>query len=163
MSELQFPTLEAVLRDERDLVALAFENVRSAGSDRIFDVQFRVRQSPEDAPESFLCTTAHREPAVALGSLLEDVARAVVGEISALRHDPVTDGVSIELKAGGAAGEGGYQVVVWLDLCRVSPATRARATRGRHQAGLRFFTTRERLEEFRVQLLQLVAEGPSLQ
>jgi len=163
MSDRLFPTVEAVLRDERDLVALAFENVRSVGTDRIFDVQFRVRQGPELPPESFLCATAHREPAVALASLLDDVARAVVGDISALRHDPVSDGVSIELKAGGAAGEDGYQVVVWLDLCRVSPATRARATRGRHQAGLRFFTNRERLEEFRTQLAQLVAEGPSLQ
>ncbi|HCP47311.1 MAG TPA: hypothetical protein DIU15_14815 [Deltaproteobacteria bacterium] len=163
MSDLMFPVVEAVLRDERDLVALAFENVRSQGADRIFDVQFRVRQGPEAAPEPFLCATAHREPAVALSSLLDDLGRAVVGEISALRHDPVADGVSIELKAGGLAGEGGYQVVVWLDLCRVSPATRARATRGRHQSGLRFFTTRDRLEDFRAQLAQLVEGGPSIQ
>jgi hypothetical protein len=69
----------------------------------------------------------------------------------------------MELKAVGSVPEDGFSVVLWLDLCRVSPATRLRATQGVHQVGLRFITSRARLEEFRSALFEQVFESPTVQ
>jgi len=145
----------AILRDERDLLWLAISMNELNERELIFDVHMLARDVPEEAPVPFLGVFACREPLAGLRGLLEDLGGAVSGEVTALRHDPISDGLSIELKA--QQGGSGFEVVVWLDLTRMSPAMKARASRGRHQSGLRFFCTRAGLEDFRAQLASFLA------
>ena len=147
----------AILRDDRDLVGVAISVEDLNERDLIFDVHMLARDEPDEAPVPFLSAFSYREPLAGLRGLLDDLAGAVTGEVTALRHDPISDGLSMELKA--QRGGQGFEVVVWLDLTRMSPAMKARATRGRHQSGLRFFCTRSALEDFRSQLASFVA-GP---
>ncbi len=146
----------AVLREERDLIWVVIDNVRLEGRDRIFDVHFLARDEPTEPPQTFLSGYGYREPIEAIASWLNNLAGAVLGEHRALRHDPVSDGLSMELKAQGEGGDLRFEVVLWLDLTRVGPAMKARANRGRHQSGLRFFVTRQDLDGFREMLVNLV-------
>lgn len=150
----------AVLRDERDLLWLAVSGLERRGSDVLYDVHLLARDEPTDPPEPFLSGYGFREPMAGLSRLVEHLGEAVVGTLTAMRHDPITDGLSLELKAGGQGNPPSFQVVAWLDLTRTSRALKARAARGRHQVGLRLFTTRERLEEFRADLIAL-ANSPT--
>lgn len=141
----------AILRDERDLLWLMLDDFRAQGDDRIVDVHFLARDDPNQPPVPFLSAWAVVEPAAGLQSLAESVGGMANGEVRALRHDPIGPGLSMELKAGDRVCE----VVLWMDLVQVSPALKARAARGRHQAGLRMFVTLEALQGFRAGLLQL--------
>ena len=149
-------TSMAILRDERDLLWLALD-VERIGGDLRYDVHLLARDEPTDPPEPFVSGYGFREPASGLLHLVTHVGQAVSGEVTALRHDPITDGLSLELKAAGQGASPGYEVVLWLDMTRTSRALKARAARGRHQVGLRLFTTRARLEEFRAALFVLAS------
>lgn len=146
----------ALLRDERDLLWLALSDVRREGRDVIFDVSFLAREEPGESPVPFLTASGYREPAVGLLSLLEALGEAVGGDLTAMRHDPITDGLSFELKARGEPPRLTFEIVLWLDLTRMGAALRARGARGRHQSGLRMYVTRAGLEEFRERLSDLV-------
>ncbi len=149
-------TGRARLLDERDLVGVSVE-LDAAGR---VAVCFLGREQPESPPAAWLSVAGFREPPEASLTLMDGLWGLVRGEISAMRHDPVGDGLSIEVKLERAAdGEDRYEVVLWLDLLRWNPAFKARATRGRQRAGLRFFTTRDRLEAFREGLQGLLADG----
>jgi hypothetical protein len=143
----------AVLRDERDLLWLLLEEFRADGSDIVFDVHFLARQEPTEPPRPFLSARGYREPVEGFLQVLERLGEAVTGGLSAMRLDPIADGLSIELKRRNEAGQELFEVVLWLDLVRMGRAMRARANRGRQQAGLRFFATREGVEEFRAALM----------
>ncbi len=145
----------ALLRDERDLVWLALSDVQRATSDVVFDVSFLAREQPGETPAPFLTASGYREPVAGIRSLLEGLGEAVGGDLTAMRHDPITDGLSLELKARGAPPNLTFEIVLWLDLTGMGPALRARGARGRHQSGLRIFVTRASLEEFRSQLFAL--------
>ena len=148
----------AILRDDRDLLWLALSMVERTDSELVFDVHMLARDEPDEAPVPFMTACGYREPLAGIRSLLDDLGGAVSGEVTALRHDPISDGLSIELKAQGSP-ELGYEVVLWLDLTRMGRAMRARASRGRHQSGMRFFCGRAALENFRADLASFVA-GP---
>jgi hypothetical protein len=143
----------AILRDERDLIWIILDDVRPIGVDLLYDVHFLARSEPNEPPEPFLSTFGHREPRHALNSLLDALGRAVTGEVRALRHDPVGDGLSLEIKADTKSGALGFEITAWLDLVRMNRAMRSRAVRGRHQGGLRFHTTQAYLESFRAELI----------
>jgi hypothetical protein len=143
----------AILRDERDLIWIILDDVHSRGGDLLYDVHYLARSEPNEPPEPFLSTFGHREPREALASLLDGLGRAVTGEVTALRHDPVGDGISLEIKSRTEAAGLRFEVTAWLDLIRMNRAMKARAVRGRHQGGLRFFSTREYLESFRADLI----------
>lgn len=149
----------AILADERDMVALSVSDVRRHGADLVFDVQLCAVAEPDEAAVPFLRGRGHRAPAEEIARLLDDLARLADCRLSALRFDPVGDGLHIEVDA---APGGGFEVALWLDLTRTSPAMKARAVRGRHQAGLRLFTTADRLAGFRAALFALAfsARGP---
>ena len=151
----------AILRDERDLLWLALSEIRREQDDCVFDVHLLARDEPTEVPSPFLSGCGYREPLPGLAGLLSSLAEAVVGEVSALRHDPIGDGLSLELKARGEGSTLSFEVVLWLDLTRMNRARTARATRGRHQVGMRMFVTRAALEEFRSSLSILAFEGPS--
>ena len=146
----------AILRDERDLLWLAISISERSDRDLIFDVHMLARDEPDEAPVPFLSGFGYREPLAGLRALVDDIGGVVSGDIKAMRHDPISDGLSIELKA--QRGVDGFEVVVWLDLTRMSRAMKARATRGRQQSGLRFFCGRAGLEDFRAQLASFLAE-----
>ena len=150
-----------ILRDERDLVWLALSQLERTETDLFFNVHLLARDEPDEPPEPFLTACGYREPLVGVRALLDDLAGAITGEVTALRHDPISDGLSMELKAQG--GTGGFEVVLWLDLCRMSRAMRGRASRGRQQSGLRFFCGRAALEEFRAGLATFVLEAQDFQ
>lgn len=145
----------AVLRDERDLVWLVLSSIRPLGADLAFDVHFLSRDEPDDAPQPFLSGVGYREPESGLRGLLDVLAAVVLEDVRALRHDPLQDGLSLEIKTEGAGDDRNFEVVLWLDLTRTSRAMRAWGSRGRQRSGLRFFTTVERLEEFRRDLDRL--------
>lgn len=145
----------AILRDERDLVWLTLSGLERRGPDVVYDVHFMAREQPTEPPEPFLSGYGFREPIEGLTQLIEHLGEAVAGSLTALRHDPIADGLSIELKAGGQGNPPQFEVVTWLDLTRTSRALKARAVRGRHQVGIRMFTDRDRLEEFRAGLIAL--------
>jgi hypothetical protein len=149
----------AILRDERDLLWLVLDDVRRQGGDVLYDVHFLAREAVGEPPAPFLSAGAYREPVEGMASLLEALAGAVVGEVRALRHDPITDGLSLEVKAQGEPGDLRFEVVLWLDLTRMGPALKARAVRGRHQSGLRFVATQAGLEQFREALFSLAFPG----
>lgn len=151
----------AILRDERDLLWLAVSGIRRRGDELTYDVHLLARDEPTEPPEPFLSGYGFAEPRSGLSHLIDHIGLAVTGELTALRHDPITDGLSIELKARGQGNPPSFEVVVWLDLTRTSRALKARATRGRHQVGMRLFTGRERLEEFRAALFALANEASS--
>lgn len=142
----------AILRDERDLLWLMLDDFRARGDDRIVDVHFLARDAPNEPPVPFLSAWGVVEPRSGLHSLAESVAAMASGELRALRHDPIGPGLSMEMKAG----EQSCEVVLWLDLVRVSDALRARAVRGRHQAGMRMFVGHDALRDFQAGLQQLV-------
>ena len=84
-----------------------------------------------------------------LASLADGLGRAADGEVSALRHDPVGPGLSMEVKGSGGTEENRtFEVVIWLDLVRMNPAMKSRAVRGRHQAGMRMHVTAASLRDF---------------
>jgi len=141
-----------VLRDERDLLWLALDDFVERGDDRLYDVHFLARAQPNEAPTPFVSTFGNVEPRQGLGSLADDLARAADGEVSALRHDPVGAGLSMEIKATGSGENLTFEVVLWLDLVRMNPAMRSRAVRGRHQSGVRMHVTAASLREFAVGL-----------
>ncbi len=145
----------AILRDERDLLWLVLDDVHRVGSDVLYDVHFLARNEPAEPPEPFLSTRGYREPAEGFDSLVENIGHAVGGEASALRHDPIADGMSVELKAQGSGQDLCFELVVWLDLTRMSRALKARGHRGRHQSGLRMVVSRADLESFRSELFLL--------
>ncbi len=145
----------AILRDERDLLWLLLSDVRRHGADLVFDVALCAREEPDEPPVPYLTAAGYREPLPAVRHFLDELAAAVTGEVSALRHDPVTDGFSMELKASGAGRDLTFETVMWLDLTRMGRAMRARAVRGRHQSGLRMHVTRDALESFRESLFAL--------
>lgn len=145
----------AILRDERDLLWLVLDDVRREGSDVLHDVHFLARNEPASPPEPFLSARGYREPASGFDTLVENIGHAVGGEASALRHDPIADGLSVELKAQGSGQGLCFELVAWLDLTRMSPALKARGNRGRHQSGLRMVVTRAALESFRSELFLL--------
>ncbi len=142
----------AVLRDERDLLWLLIDDVTVRGADVLFTVHFLARDEPGEPPVPFVSAGPYREPLVGLQSLLDGLGHAVAGGVRALRHDPIADGLSIELKAQGESAEDGFAVVLWLDLTRMGRALKARASRGRQQAGLRMYVSRAALEAFRADL-----------
>jgi hypothetical protein len=150
----------AILRDERDLLWIVLDDVKVAGKDLLYDVHFLARNEPDSAPEPFMSTFGHREPSVAFCSLLEEIGRAVAGEVRALRHDPVNDGLSLELKSRVEGSEIRYEVTTWLDLIRMNRAMKSRAVRGRQQSGVRMMTSRAALESFRSDLIAF-ADPPS--
>jgi hypothetical protein len=150
----------AILRDERDLLWLALSNLSRQGGDLIFDVHLLARDEPTGPPTPFLSGRGYREPISGISGLLRSLDEAVSGELSAMRHDPIQDGLSFELKAAPGGQDPSFEVVLWLDMTRTGRAMKARATRGRHQAGLRLFTTREQLEEFRAGLFSLAFSEP---
>jgi len=141
----------AILRDERDLLWLMLDDFRARGDDRIVDVHFLARDVPDEPPVPFLSAWGVVEPAAGLVSLAESIGGMASGELRALRHDPIGPGLSMEMKAGDRACE----VVLWLDLVRMSDALKARGVRGRHQAGMRMFVDHAALSGFRAGLLQL--------
>ncbi len=143
----------AILRDERDLLWIVLDDVKIVGRDLIYDVHYLARSAPGEAPEPFVSTFGHREPRSAFASLLDDLGRAVAGEVRALRHDPVTDGLCVEVKARTEGGEATFEITTWLDLVRMNHAMKSRAVRGRHQSGLRLTATRAGLESFRADLI----------
>jgi hypothetical protein len=145
----------AVLRDDCDLVWLTLSGLERRGGDVLYDVHLMARDEPGEPPEPFLSGYGFREPIVGLAQLIDHLGEAVAGSLTALRHDPIADGLSIELKLGGQGNPPQFEVVAWLDLTRTSRALKARATRGRHQVGTRFFTDLGRLEEFRAGLIAL--------
>ena len=149
----------AILRDERDLVWIVLDDVHAVGADLRYDVHYLARATPNDPPEPFLSTFGHREPREALQSLTEELGRAVSGDVRALRHDPVGDGLSVEVKARTEGSGRAFEITAWLDLVRMNQAMKSRAVRGRHQGGLRFVSTRSQVESFRVELLAFA--GPS--
>jgi hypothetical protein len=149
------PTDVAVLSDERDLVWLVIGSVRPLGSELSFDVQFASRDEPDDTPQPFISGVGYREPESGLRSLVEALAGVVLGDIRALRHDPVRDGLSFEIKVEGEGDQRSLEVVLWLDLTRTSRAMKAWGTRGRQRSGLRFHTTVDKLEQFRSDLDRL--------
>ena len=156
------PAPMAILRDDRDLLWLALSAVECTEQDLVFDVHMLARDEPGEAPVPFLTACGYREPLAGIRGLLDDLAGAVSGEVKALRHDPISDGLSIELKAQATA-ELGFEVVVWLDLTRMGRAMRARASRGRQQSGMRFFCGRAALEDFRADLASFVVGPQALQ
>ncbi len=151
----------AVLRDERDLLWLVLDHVEVAGGDVVYDVHFCAREEPDQPPEPFVSTGGFREPVEGFGSLVENIGHAVSGAASALRHDPIADGLSMELKARDGGPDPSFEVVIWLDLTRMSRALKARGTRGRHQAGLRMIVRRSGLEAFRAALFLLASPEES--
>ncbi len=152
----------AILRDERDLLWLVVE-AEAHGGDVLYDVHFCARDEPGEPPEPFLSAPGYREPAPGLQSLVENIGHAVAGTASALRHDPIADGLSVELKARDGGPDPSFELVLWLDLTRMGRALRARGTRGRHQAGLRMIVRRSALEGFRAALFLLASpEDPGL-
>jgi len=156
------PASMAILRDERDLLWLALSVVERTDQHLVFDVHMLARDEPEEPPVPFMTACGYREPLEGIRGLLDDLAGAVSGEVTALRHDPISDGLSIELKALGAV-ELGFEVVLWLDLTRMGRAMRARASRGRQQSGLRFFCGRAALDDFRADLASFVVAPQDLQ
>jgi hypothetical protein len=153
MSEL------AILRDERDLLWLAFSDLSRHGGDVLFAVHFCAREEPGEPPTPFLSAAAYREPVEGMLHFIDELGLAVAGDVSALRYDPISDGLSMELKAHGRGADLTFEVVLWLDLTRMGPAMKARAVRGRHQAGLRMHVTRAGLEAFRESLFALAFDG----
>lgn len=149
----------AILRDERDLLWLALSDVSLHGNDILYDVHFCAREEPGEAPTPFLSAAGYREPIEGMRHFIEELGHAVAGEVTALRHDPIADGMSVELKATGQGEDLTFQVVLWLDLTRMGRAMKARAVRGRHQSGLRMHVTRAGLEAFRDSLFTLAFEG----
>ncbi|GEM_PF-1540415 len=143
----------AILRDERDLLWIVLDDVKIVGGSLVYDVHFLARAEPDQAPEPFVSTFGNREPREAFGSLLEELGRSVTGEVRALRHDPVSDGLSLEVKARSEGHEMCFEITAWLDLVRMNRAMKSRAVRGRHQSGLRLITTRAALESFRADLI----------
>ncbi len=141
----------AILKDERDLLWLMLDDFRARGQDRIVDIHFLARDAPDQPPVPYLSAWGVVEPAAGLRSLADSVGKMAEGELRALRHDPIGPGLSMEMKAGPQACE----VVLWLDLVHTSQAFKARAVRGRHQAGMRMFVDMESLAGFRAGLLQL--------
>ena len=141
----------AILKDERDLVWLMLDDFRAEGDQRIVDIHFLAREEPGEPPVPYLSAWGVVEPAVGLRSLADSVGKMAEGELRALRHDPISPGLSMEMKAGAHS----FEVVLWLDMVNTSPAFQARAVRGRHQAGLRMFVDAESLVGFRAGLLQL--------
>ena len=150
------PSEVAILPDERDLVWLVVGSVRPLGNEFSFDVHFASRDEPDDAPQPVLSGVGYREPESGLRSLVESLAGVVLGDIRALRHDPVQDGLSFEIKVEGDGQQRSLEVVLWLDLTRTSRAMKAWGTRGRQRSGLRFHTTVDKLEQFRSDLDRLV-------
>ena len=145
----------AILKDDRDLVWVVFSGLQFAGNDLRFDVHFLSRDEPDEAPQPFLGGVGYREPVEGMRALLASLAGVVLGEVRAMRHDPVQDGLSLEIKTEGDGDDRSLQMVLWLDLTRTSRAMKAWGSRGRQQGGLRFHTTVERLEDFRSALDQL--------
>ena len=141
---------------------LVLGGVERAGGSVHYDVHFLARDEPDLPPEPFLSACGYTEPAEGFVELLRSFGEAVAGPVTALRHDPVSDGLSIELKCRSTSSAEGrpvagdsFELVVWLDLTRMGRAMRVRGRRGRHQAGLRLFTTRAHLEAFRADLSRL--------
>ena len=149
----------AVLRDERDLLWLVLDGVEATDAGVSYDVHFCARDEPDQPPEPFLSAGGHLEPASGFRSLVESIGHAVSGSASALRHDPVADGLSFEVKARDGGPDPSFEVVLWLDLTRMSPALIARGHRGRHQSGLRMIVRRSALEAFRSALFLLASPG----
>ncbi len=148
----------AVLKDERDLLWLVLDGVEPSRGGVTYDVHFCAREEPGEPPEPFMSAAGYFEPAEGFGSLVENLGHAVSGAASALRHDPIADGLSVELKARHGGPDPSFEVVLWLDLCGMSPALRARGHRGRHQAGLRMIVRRSALEAFRSSLFLLASD-----
>ena len=147
----------AVLRDERDLLWLVLDGVERSDSGVTYDVHFCARDEPEEPPEPFVSAGGYLEPAEGFHSLVENIGHAVSGAASALRHDPIADGLSFEVKARDGGPDPSFEVVVWLDLTRMSRALMARGHRGRHQSGLRMIVRRSGLESFRAALFLLAS------
>ena len=145
----------AILRGERDLVSLVFAEVRDRGDHFTFDVHFCSRDLPDQDPEPFISGYGYQEPVAGLRSLLDNLAGVVLGDISALRHDPAADGLSIEVKVSGEGGERSCEIVLWLDLTRTTRALKVWGTRGRQRSGLRFHADIAALEVFRAALERL--------
>ncbi len=141
----------AILKDERDLLWLMFDDFRARGDDRIVDIHFLARETPDQPPVPFLSAWGVVEPAAGLRSLADSVGKMAEGELRALRHDPIGPGLSMEVKSG----QHSFEVVLWLDMVDTNPAFKARAMRGRHQTGMRMFVNADALAELRAGLLQL--------
>lgn len=137
----------AVLRDERDLLWLVLDDFVARGNDRLCDVHFLAREEPTEPPAPFVSTFGVVEPCEGLRSLAEGLRQAAAGELHALRHDPIGPGLSMEVKASGGESRT-FEVVLWLDLVRMNRAMKSRATRGRHQAGLRMHVDAAALRAF---------------
>ena len=138
-----------LLRDERDLLWLVLDDFVARGNDRLWDVHLLAREEPTEPPQPFVSTFGVVEPREGLASLADGLGRAANGEVSALRHDPVGPGLSIEVKGSGGSEENRtFEVVIWLDLVRMNPAMKSRAVRGRHQAGMRMHVTAASLRDF---------------
>ncbi|MBJ93503.1 MAG: hypothetical protein CMP23_03410 [Rickettsiales bacterium] len=161
LEKVQADDAMAILADERDLLWLAIEGVEQAGAELSFNVHMLAREEPTEPPVPFLSGYGYREPLAGLRALVKELGAAASGEVIALRHDPISDGLSIELKA--QRGGESFEVVLWLDLLRMSRAMRARATRGRQQSGLRFFCSRGALAQFSAQLSLFLTESRALQ
>jgi hypothetical protein len=147
----------ALLLDERELLGL---HIAFAADGRA-SVEFRLREAPDEAPAPSLSVRGLREPTEGWLHLLEGIWGLVSGEVLALRHDPVSDGLSIELRREAAVdGDDRFEVVLWLDLVRKNAAFRARGMRGRQRAGLRFFTRKAQLERFREEFQRAICGGP---
>ncbi|MCO4771450.1 MAG: hypothetical protein KDA24_15565 [Deltaproteobacteria bacterium] len=137
-----------LLRDERDLLWLVLDDFVARGNDRLCDVHFLAREAPAEPPQPFISTFGVVEPREGLAALAEGLARAAEGEVSAMRHDPIGPGLSLELKATGSDETLTFEVVLWLDLVRMNPAMKSRAVRGRHQSGMRMHVTAAALRDF---------------
>lgn len=145
----------AVLNGERELVSLMVSDIRDRGDHFKFDVHFCSRDLPDKAPEPFLSGHGYQEPVAGLRSLLDNLAGVVLGDISALRHDPAADGLSLEVKVSGEGRERSCEIVLWLDLTRTTRALKVWGSRGRQRSGLRFHTDIPALEAFRAAIERL--------
>lgn len=148
---MELPPRTAALDDERGLLSLAVTILEHDGRTTRLLVELRRREAPEGPFLPFLSVGPLVESVEGVRRLAAAAAEVGVGDASAVRMDPEGDGLSLELKRGDGAGPG-CEVVLWLDLVRWNPLFKARASRGRHQGGLRFFAHPDRLIEFAAKL-----------
>lgn len=110
------------------------------------------------SPEAFVSVGPMTEPLTALRAMASNLRDLSDDDATAVRIDPATDGLSIEVKR--PEGED-CEVVLWLDLVRLNPAFKLRATRGRHQAGLRLHARATAVSAFAAALLAAIEQAPA--
>lgn len=157
---MELPPRTAALDDERGLLSLAVTILDHDGVTARLLVELRRREVVDGPFVNFLAVGPLIESVDGVRRLAAAAAEVGTGQASAVRLDPEGDGLSVELKRGDGAGPG-CEVVLWLDLVRWNPLFKARASRGRHQGGLRFFTHPEQLTGFAAGLREALDARPA--